>query len=207
MARMTFFQAECVDPQTGHTFTLRLAGDDANEARSVPVAWGFVVSTPLPFDPVTAGPVRGRSAVRGGRSVPFSVVANAAQSGDLKVMLAVRDYDCHPVERHFLLQLLSDVAYKFRETRADGLTWSEWACWQWLMEAPILIEAMRHEFQAEGFVRMGVPRRLVLILEKYGYSERALDVARTCQMLNLSQDDLQYLATKAARLDRSLRRP
>lgn len=70
-----------------------------------------------------------------------------------------------------------------------------------------MIEAMRHEFQAEGFVRMGVPRRLVLILEKYGHSERALDVARTCQTLNLSQDDLQYLATKAARLDRSLRRP
>lgn len=207
MARMTFFQAECVDPQTGHTFTLRLAGDDANEARSVPVAWGFVVSTARPFDPVTAGSVRGRSAVRGGRSVPFSVIANAAQSGDLKVMLAVRDYDCHPVERHFLLQRMSEVTYKRRDTRADGITWSEWACWQWLMEAPTLIEAMRQEFQAEGFVSMGLPRRLVLILEKYGYYQRALDVARICQTLNLSEDDLQYLATKAARLNRSLRRP
>lgn len=121
-------------------------------------------------------------------------------------MLGLRDYDCHAVERHFFLEQMAELAYKQRQNRFDGLTWSEWACWQWLMEAPILIDAMRQEFSTGEFVRMGVPKRLVIILEKSGHVERALDVARTCQVLNMAPDDIQYLATKAERLRRSLDR-
>lgn len=203
---MAYFQAECVDKQTGRTFLLRLLGADADEARSVPMGWGFIIATPEPVHPVFLRSASGGGTMRGGQIVPRSAVWDATQSQSLDEMLGLRDHDCQAVERHFFLQQMAELAYKQRQNRFDALTWSEWACWQWLMEAPILIEAMRQEFSTGRFVHMGVPKRLVIILEKSGHVERAFDVARTCQELNLAPDDVQYLATKAERLDHSLRR-
>ncbi len=203
---MGYFQAECVDRQTGRTFLLRLLGSDADEARSVPMGWGFIIATPEPVRPAFLRSASGGSSMRGGQIAPRSAVCDATQSQSLDQMLELRYHDCHAIERHFFLQQMAELGYKQRQNRSDALTWSEWACWQWLMEAPILIEAMRQEFSTGRFVHVVVPKRLVIILEKSGHMERALDVARTCAVLNLAPDDIQYLAIKAERITRSLDR-
>ncbi len=67
---MAYFLAECVDKQTGCTFLLRLLGADADEARSVPMGWGFITATPEPVRPVFLRSASGGSSMRGGQIVP-----------------------------------------------------------------------------------------------------------------------------------------
>lgn len=196
-----YFDSECIDKQTGRMFLLRLMGFDAEDARSVPAAWGFITSTPILTAPtVMQKSVSGRTRLRESTREPVSLVADLSRSGDLRQMLGVRDQDCHPVDRHFFLQSFAEAAYKLRNNRDDALHLCEWACWQWLMEAPVLIGAMRREFARPEFVQIKVPRRLVILLEKSGERERATDVAKTCQSIGLSAEDVNYLLGKAEKL-------
>ncbi len=115
-------------------------------------------------------------------------------------MLAVRNQDCDWVDRHFYLQRLAETAYKERERADNALTHCEWACWQWLMEAPFLMDALRMEFQGPSFVSITVPKRLVILLEKTGHKDRAADVANACLSLNFGPLEVEYLTKKAGRI-------
>ena len=162
------------------------------------MAWGFITSKPEPVNPEPMRSNGGRK-IRGGRSIPFSMVSEVTGMGDLSQMLAVRNQDCDWVDRHFFLQRLAEVAYKERERADNALTHCEWACWQWLMEAPSLMDALRTEFRGPSFVSITVPKRLVILLEKTGHTERAADVANACLSLDFGPLEVEYLSKKAGR--------
>ena len=186
---MQFFTAECIDKTTGRSFDLRLWGEDAEEARSVPAAWGFITGSPTAMKTPWFFAERTPNKVR-----------DANPTDDLDLKLSLRHDPCHAMDRHFLLQSMAEDAYKLRDNRADALKWCEWACWQWLIESPILIEGFKSQGPRFGFPRMNVPKRLVILLEKSGEKARAYDVARTCQSLDLKIEDIAYLSDKEYKL-------
>ena len=200
-----YFQCECIDKLTGRSFRLRLIGADPEKARSVASAWGFVTATPEPITPDPKKLLRGTTQPRQGKSVTMCEVWAASYSNDFDERLRVRNQDCPLADRHYLLQSLAEEAYKLREGRSDALTWCEWACWQWLMEAPLLIEAVRREFPPPGeFVSINVPKRLVILLEKARDTERAAEVARGCQQIGLKAEDAEYLARKVEKFEKAM---
>lgn len=196
---MRYYLSECIDAQTGRCFQLRLLGSDEQDAQSVPVAWGFITSKPEPVCPEPIRAIKGTMISRGGRSIPASAVWDVTHRGDLSEMLAVRNQDCDWVDRHFFLQRLAETAYKERERADHALTHCEWACWQWLMEAPFLMDALRMQFQGPTFVSISVPKRLVILLEKTGHKERAAEVANACLSLDFGPLEVEYLTKKAGR--------
>jgi hypothetical protein len=115
-------------------------------------------------------------------------------------MLAVWNQDCDWIDRHFYLQNLAELAYKERDQTDNALTHCEWACWQWLMEAPFLMDALRMEFRGPSFVSINIPKRLVILLEKTGQRDRAADVAHACLALDFGPLEVEYLSKKAGRV-------
>jgi len=203
------FTAECIDKATGRTHMLRLSGSDESAARSLAADWGFVTgrlssAKPKPF---AATSLRTQ---RHGVSIDPGPVHLASSSENLIQMLNVMDTDCHPVDRHFLLQNTAEAAYKLRATQPAALHICETACWQWLLEAGSLVPALRIEFKsrdAEELLVVSVlaPRRLVILLEKLNETGRALDVCLKAASLGLRADDAAYLTDKASKLGRRAR--
>ncbi|MGP1347277.1 MAG: hypothetical protein ACTS3F_11505 [Phycisphaerales bacterium] len=202
MAVYQYFASECIDKQTGRSFVLRLLGVDLAEARNVASQWGFVTGPETPSPPCPMNIVGGGTVRRGNEWVPCGEVAEVSRQEDLNRMLAVVHQDCHPVDRHFFLQNLSELAYKLRDQRSDALYQCEWACWQWMIESRLLLSELRKDFSGSQFVHVRVPKRLVILLEKSGERERAVDVARKCGSLDLSMQDLEYLGKKASKVNK-----
>lgn len=194
---MKYFKCECIDKQTGHTFDLRLNGNDIDSARLCASGWGFITSKLVPCKPDTMQVIPGATKLRLGNSVPVSKVSDVTRKQDFNMLIAVHKQACDYVDRHFYLQNLAELAYKLRDDRADALHWSERACWQWLMESQYLIPALREEFKNPHFVRILLPKRLIIILKKAGHPERAQEVAKKCQSLDLCSEDIAYLSKQS----------
>ncbi len=202
-AMVQHFNAECVDRLTGRTFLLRLMGLDEDEACDSASAWGFITSMPVATRPESMQTVPNTMQIRGGRSVPMSMVSASSAGSDIDEMLTVRNQQSHPVSRHFFLQNLAEVTYSARNDRPDALQWCEWACWQWLLEAPVLLPALRTEVSdLPTFVHVSVPKRLIILLEKSGEPSRAAEVAKACMQFGLNDQDVEYLALKSKKLER-----
>lgn len=189
---MPYYAAECVDPQTGRSFFLRMPGQSAEAARRIANDWDFIVTKPeqVRLRPIDAG--SSLRTVRGGKSAPAGDAFRAATSEDMDAMLAALDEDCHLVDRHFLLQRLASRAYRENRIQDDPKRICEAICWQWLLESKLLITALRREFD-NRLPRIEPPLRLVWILRSEGFLERATRVAVGSCNLGLNERDTMAL--------------
>lgn len=202
---LRFFEATCADPATERVFDLRLIGADGREAVGVAEAWGFVVKAiteTRPRPSKRTGMIRVRL---GGRYDAGE--AGEANLLDIDAMLDVLQVDCDPIDRNIILHALIRRAYGLRDSRPDALRVAEQACWQWFMEAPVILRAIgRERGTKEGLATVGTSPadRLAILLEKAGHLARAAEVCRVAAALPLSKAEIEDLRGRLARLDKRI---
>lgn len=134
---------------------------------------------------------------RGGEWVPAS---DGAFVGDLGVTNL--DDRLHPGTRHFLLQSLAEHLGSGRDAADSKAKLAESVCWQWMIEAGDLLAAVSLlQDGGAGLVwrapRVAVPKRLCILLERFGNRNRIVDVADHALRLRLAESDRADLEKRA----------
>jgi hypothetical protein len=197
------FVTDCIDKMTGKSFPLHLAGATQESARYRASLVGFVTG---PLEPTRRHPLPSdspRRSLRPGGPVFPALPLFDPSFAHPDAMVKLLGFDAHPYDRHFLLMHLAEGYYKLRDKRLDALEQCEWVCWQWFVEIRDIMRALRVGFAGDD-LSLGIPKRLILVLEKAGQIARARHVAELSQWIVWRDDEVEWLVGKAAALDKKL---
>lgn len=199
------YDIHVIDKQTAAEFSLRVEGTSPQACFERLFSLGFVVGpcriapepTPDPAYQESEQLLTGLGYVDDPLSFPRGRVHEVTGEGGLSefVEMASQSVECHPTDRHYLLQCLVRLAYTVGNPKGKSAAkaasqvspeaaWKliEPFAWQWIVESPTFRRYLRSDLSApltaDNFVGITVFDDLRKHLAARGFQERAAELAR-----------------------------
>jgi hypothetical protein len=116
-----------------------------------------------------------------GKNIPADSVFRAWTSGDLSKMVRELETDTNPIERHFLLLNIEELAYKERKTDPEKRELFRHVAETHIAEFPVLARALRKDMKSsggEGLPSVPTFKKYATVLTEDGEYEKAISVCK-----------------------------